>query len=115
MPASARSRLHNLWAVAPGQSPDAIVVMAHRDDTGVGPGANDNATGTAALVELARDYAQAAPGPGACAPRTRSSSSRPTAARSAGSAPLRFAEHSPFHVVAASTSTRSPAAGRRAS
>ena len=33
--------------------------MAHRDDTGVGPGANDNATGTAALVELARGYAQA--------------------------------------------------------
>ena len=38
---------------------DAIVVMAHRDNTGVGPGANDNASGTAALVELARGYAQA--------------------------------------------------------
>ena len=31
--------------------------MAHRDDPGDGPGANDNATGTAALVELARGYA----------------------------------------------------------
>ncbi len=30
--------------------------MAHRDDTGAGPGANDNASGTAELVELARAY-----------------------------------------------------------
>jgi len=51
-------QLENLWAVAAGQSPDAIVVMAHRDDSGGGPGANDNASGTAALVELARSYAQ---------------------------------------------------------
>jgi hypothetical protein len=36
---------------------DAIVVMAHRDDSGLGPGANDNASGTAALIELARAYA----------------------------------------------------------
>ncbi len=50
-------RLQNIWAVVAGQSRDAIVVMAHRDDTGVGPGANDNASGTAALVELARGYA----------------------------------------------------------
>jgi Zn-dependent M28 family amino/carboxypeptidase len=32
--------------------------MAHRDDSGIGPGANDNATGTAALIELARTYAR---------------------------------------------------------
>ena len=38
-------------------SRQAIVVLAHRDDTGTGPGANDNASGTAALVELARGYA----------------------------------------------------------
>jgi hypothetical protein len=50
-------KLQNLWAVAPGQSPDAIVVLAHRDDTGAGPGANDDASGTAALIELARTYA----------------------------------------------------------
>jgi hypothetical protein len=36
---------------------DAIVVIAHRDDSGLGPGANDNASGTAALIELARSYA----------------------------------------------------------
>jgi hypothetical protein len=58
VPGLGQVRLRNLWAVAAGQSTDAIVVMAHRDDTGAGPGANDNATGTAALVELARNYAQ---------------------------------------------------------
>ena len=52
--------LRNLTAVVPGQSPLAIVIMAHRDDTGAGPGANDNASGTAALIELAREYAQPA-------------------------------------------------------
>jgi Peptidase family M28 len=51
--------LRNLIAKAAGRSSDVIVVMAHRDDTGVGQGANDNASGTAALVELARGYAQA--------------------------------------------------------
>ena len=39
-----------------GSTDDAILVLAHRDDTGVGPGANDNASGTAALIELARGY-----------------------------------------------------------
>jgi hypothetical protein len=50
--------LRNVVAVAPGASQDVIVVMAHRDDIGAGPGANDNASGTAALIELARGYAQ---------------------------------------------------------
>ena len=40
----------------PGSTPDAILVLAHRDDIGTGPGANDNASGTAALIELARGY-----------------------------------------------------------
>ena len=60
LPGGGRARLQNLYAVAPssGQSPDTIVFMAHRDDTGAGPGANDNASGTAALIELARAYAR---------------------------------------------------------
>jgi hypothetical protein len=37
-----------------------IVVMAHRDDSGPGGGLNDNASGTAALIELARSYAPTA-------------------------------------------------------
>ena len=48
--------LRNVVAVAQGDSPQAIVVLAHRDSTGVGPGANDNASGTAALIELSRGY-----------------------------------------------------------
>jgi hypothetical protein len=40
----------------PGRSPDEIVVVAHRDDDGTGPGANDNASGVAALILLARSY-----------------------------------------------------------
>ena len=65
---------------------------------GTGPGANDNASGTAALIELARSYATTGSA-GADAPsgrRTRSSSSRPTAARSEGSGAARFAGTSPY-------------------
>lgn len=53
-------RLQNVSAVIggqAGQAPQTIVVMAHRDDRGAGPGADDNASGTAALIELARAYA----------------------------------------------------------
>ncbi len=52
-----RVELENLVAVAPGRSGRTILVTAHRDDTGEGPGANDNASGTAALIALARSYA----------------------------------------------------------
>src|SRR4051812_6730557 len=51
-------RLRNEWAVVRGTSPEVIVIMAHRDNTGVSPGADDNASGTAALVELARPFAR---------------------------------------------------------
>jgi hypothetical protein len=55
-----RTTLVNLVAEKAGLSPrQEIVVMAHRDDTGLGRGLNDNASGTAALVELARSYAPA--------------------------------------------------------
>src|SRR5919198_358550 len=49
IPGRGRVRLENLSTVAPGSSPDTIVVMAHRDNTGTSPGANDNASGTAAV------------------------------------------------------------------
>lgn len=51
-----RLHLENLVAVVPGHSPQTIVVMAHRDNDDSGPGANDNASGTAVLIELARAY-----------------------------------------------------------
>lgn len=56
IPGLGTRRLRNLSFSVEGRSPDAIVVMAHRDNNGKGPGANDNASGTAALVELARAY-----------------------------------------------------------
>ena len=101
IPAGSVVALDNIWAVAPGQSRSAIVVMAHRDDTGVGPGANDNASGTAALIELARGYT---------APSTAAAGSvRPvhtlvflsTDGGSAGGlGATRFAGRSPFPIVA---------------
>jgi hypothetical protein len=51
-----RVRLQNIVAVVPGLSRQAIVVMAHRDDVGLGAGANDNGSGVAAWIELARAY-----------------------------------------------------------
>src|SRR5829696_2010958 len=58
VPGLGRIRLTNVVSVVRGRSRDAIVVMAHRDNLGTTPGANDNASGTAALVELARGYAR---------------------------------------------------------
>ena len=49
-------RLRNLVTVIPGASSDAILFLAHRDNIGTGPGANSNASGTAALIELERGY-----------------------------------------------------------
>ena len=57
VPGRGRTTLRNLTAVVPGRSTQAIVVMAHRDNAGEGPGADDNASGTAALIEIARSYA----------------------------------------------------------
>ena len=62
VPGRGRVTLRNVIAVSPGRSPDTIVVMAHRDNTGTGEGANDNASGTAALIELARAYARTTTG-----------------------------------------------------
>jgi Peptidase family M28 len=57
LPGRRSETLVNQLVTVPGRSPDEIVVMAHRDDEGRGPGASDNASGIAALIELARSYA----------------------------------------------------------
>ena len=57
IPGRGRVLLRNVLFTTGPQDADAIVVMAHRDDSGLGAGANDNASGTAALIELARAYA----------------------------------------------------------
>jgi hypothetical protein len=56
-----RTTLVNLVAEKTGLSPHAeIVVMAHRDGAGIGGGLDNNASGTGALIELARSYAPTA-------------------------------------------------------
>jgi len=62
VPGRGRVRFVNVLFAKPGLSQKTIVIMAHRDDAGVGPGANDNGSGTAALLELARAYAPAGGG-----------------------------------------------------
>lgn len=54
-----RAPVSNIEAVLPGTTnPGAVVVLgAHYDTVGGCPGANDNATGIAALLELARRFA----------------------------------------------------------
>jgi hypothetical protein len=59
VPGIGRVELRNLAAVVPGTVPETIVIVAHRDNKGTTAGANDDASGTAALVELARAYATA--------------------------------------------------------
>jgi Peptidase family M28 len=65
IPGRGRVELQNVLARRQGRSNQLIVVVAHRDNTGASPGANDNGSGTAALLELARSYAtpQAPPRP----------------------------------------------------
>jgi hypothetical protein len=101
VPSLGRVQLQNIWAIARGQSSDAIVVMAHRDDTGRGPGANDDASGTAALVELARTYAEPTTPD---QQRVRSAHTVVFLSTDGGAfgglGAARFAAHLPFRVVA---------------
>lgn len=71
IPGLGRVPLENVVAIASGRSPETIVVMAHRDNTGAGPGANDNASGMAALIELARTYGNPSAPPAAAPSRAK--------------------------------------------
>ncbi|MGZ4400971.1 MAG: M28 family metallopeptidase [Gaiellaceae bacterium] len=64
IPGRGQVSLANVSVRIKGGSSSTLVVVAHRDNAGLsaGGGANDNASGTAALLELARDYAKP-PGP----------------------------------------------------
>ncbi|MDO8691305.1 MAG: M28 family peptidase, partial [Dehalococcoidia bacterium] len=44
----------NIMATRQGASPDTVIFGAHYDSVEAGPGANDNASGVAAVLELAR-------------------------------------------------------------
>ncbi|HZR91046.1 MAG TPA: M28 family peptidase [Gaiellaceae bacterium] len=56
VPGVGRVTLRNVTAVVPGRSPQIILVMAHRDNVGGLVVRRDNASGTAALIEIARAY-----------------------------------------------------------
>jgi len=57
--------LRNLVTVVPGRSEEAVVLVAHRDNAGADQPLGDNASGTAALIELGRGFApqEIAPAP----------------------------------------------------
>jgi Peptidase family M28 len=55
--------LRNVVTVVQGRSEETIVVVAHRDNAGTGRPLGDNASGTAALIELARGFAPQEFGP----------------------------------------------------
>ena len=113
IPGRGEVELRNIVAVAQGASPRAIVVIAHRDNDGTGPGANDNASGTAALVELARGFAPLT-GPGGLrvrpAHRLVFVSTDGGAFGALGAA--RFATHSPYAADAAAVLSLDAVAGR---
>lgn len=48
----------NVECAIPGKSKDIVVVGAHYDVAGEQPGADDNASGVAGLIELARAYSE---------------------------------------------------------
>jgi len=56
LPGLGERTLVNQVVTVPGRSPDEIVLLANRDDSGTGPGANNNASGIAALIQLVRSY-----------------------------------------------------------
>jgi hypothetical protein len=68
LPGLGARTLVNQVVTVPGRSPDGIVILAHRDDDGSGPGANNNASGIAALILLARSYGRT-PGARAVSPQ----------------------------------------------
>jgi Peptidase family M28 len=55
--------LRNVVTVIPGRSDETIVAVAHRDNAGADRTVEDNASGTAALIELARGFAPQDVGP----------------------------------------------------
>ena len=57
LPGLGKTELRNIVTAIPGRSEETLVVVAHRDNRGAGQAFGDNASGTAALIEIARGYA----------------------------------------------------------
>jgi len=97
IPGRGRVELRNLVTVVRGASQRRIVITAHRDNSGEGQGANDNASGTAALIDLARAYA---PATGSAAVQTQPSHTLVFVSTDGGAfgalGAARFAENAPY-------------------
>lgn len=52
---------HNIWVDLPGKIPEIIIIGAHIDSKPPSPGANDNASGVAVVLELAKILQNATP------------------------------------------------------
>jgi hypothetical protein len=87
--------LRNVVTVVPGQADEAIVLVAHRDNAGVGAAYGDNASGTAALIEIARGYAPQGSAP-ALLPRRTLVLVSTDAGAFGGAGAARFARESPY-------------------
>jgi len=108
-----RVTLQNVVAVVPGRSPEAIVIVAHRDNGDAGAGANDNATGSATLVELARAYARTGTsGAGRATPVHTLVFLSSDAGDYGGGGALRFARTSPLRAQVAAVVSLDGLAGR---
>ena len=94
LPELGEVELRNVVTVIPGRSEEAIVLVAHRDNAGVGRELGDNASGTAALIEIARSYALQDIAPAPLPQRTLVLVSTDAGAYG-GAGASRFAEESP--------------------
>jgi len=95
LPELGRVELRNVVAVVPGRSEEAIVLVAHRDNAGVDRPEAENASGTAALIELARGFAPQGSAAGALPHRTLVLVST-DAGSYGGAGAKRFARESPL-------------------
>jgi hypothetical protein len=96
IPGRGRVQLENVLGFRQGLSNDVIAVVAHRDNSGAGPGANANASGTAALLELARSYATPQAPPQAPDPNHTILFLSTDGGAFGGLGAARFAESSPY-------------------
>jgi hypothetical protein len=95
-------QLQNVVTVVPGRSDQTILVVAHRDNAGTARTLGDNASGTAALIELARGFAPQGAGPAPQPQQTLVLLSTDAGAYG-GAGAERFAETSPLARTAIAT------------
>lgn len=90
-----RVELRNVVTVVPGRAAETVVIVAHRDNAGANQPLGDNASGTAALIELARGFASQEIGPDPSPQRTLVLVSTDAGAYG-GAGAARFAETSQY-------------------